>query len=65
MTGERHSAYRRLSPLTPVVRGPLLVAAFLGASWQQLLGDGDRGVLALVLLGCLLYVAAFAITALS
>lgn len=34
--------YRRLSPLTPVVRAPIVVLAFVGASWQQML-DGERG----------------------
>jgi putative membrane protein len=45
--------YRRLSPLTPVVRAPIVVLAFIGGSWQQLL-DGDQiGTTALIVL-CLL-----------
>ena len=50
---DRPPVLRRLSPLTPVVRGPILVLAFLGATWQQLLDQGDRGLLALLLLGLL------------
>ncbi len=53
------STPQRLSPLTPVVRGPILLLAALGASWQQLLHDGDRtvtgAILAAVLLGGLVF----------
>ena len=42
--------YRRLSPLTPVVRAPLLLLAFLGASWQQLLDQDDLTRTGLVLM---------------
>jgi putative membrane protein len=43
--------YRRLSPLTPVVRAPILVLAFVGGSWQQLLDGEQIGTTALIILG--------------
>ena len=45
--------YRRLSPLTPVVRAPLLLLAFLGASWQQLLDQEDLTTTGLVFMALL------------
>lgn len=39
--GPQHPGARRLSPLTPLVRGPILVVAFFAASWEQLLRGGD------------------------
>jgi putative membrane protein len=44
--------FRRLSPLTPLVRGALLVAALLATSWDDLL-RGDIGPVGLILLGVL------------
>lgn len=53
--------FKRLSPLTPLVRGSLLFVAILGASWQSFSGD-DVGfaaaMLAVVLLAGLAYGAA-------
>src|SRR4051812_48580159 len=46
-------AARRLSPLTPVVRAPLVMVAFLSASWQQLFHDQGVGTIGLILLGLL------------
>ncbi|QIK65097.1 PH domain-containing protein [Nocardioides sp. HDW12B] len=46
---------RRLSPLTPLVRAPIVLLAVLGGSWQSLLsggiGPGALAVVALVLAG--------------
>src|SRR5215213_3477523 len=42
-------AARRLSPLTPVVRAPLVMLAFLSASWQQLFRDEGVGTIGLIL----------------
>ena len=58
---ERRATYRRLSPLTPVVRGPLLLVAFLGTSWQQLLGQRDRGLVAVLLAGLLVAGAVYGV----
>jgi putative membrane protein len=44
--------YRRLSPLTPVVRAPIVLVAVVGASWQSLL-DQRVGAMGLILLGLL------------
>ena len=44
---------RRLSPLTPLVRAPLLMVAFLSASWQQLFREQEVGTIGLVLAGLL------------
>lgn len=47
------TAPQRLSPLTPFVRGPILIVAFIGASWDDVLIDhqlGFAGVMLLVLL---------------
>ncbi len=46
--------FRRLSPLTPVARGPILFLAAIGATWQELL-DGDViGLTGAAVLGALL-----------
>ncbi len=49
------SGARRLSPLTPVVRAPIVLLAVLGGSWQSLLsggiGPGALAVVALVVAG--------------
>lgn len=45
--------FRRLSPLTPVVRGPILLLAFAGASWEELL-SGDIGIVGLLLIAALI-----------
>lgn len=42
--------YRRLSPLTPIARSSIFVAAVLAATWRDLL-RGELGPLALLLLG--------------
>jgi putative membrane protein len=53
--------FRRLSPLTPVARGPILFVAAIGASWQELL-DGDViGVTGAIILGALLVGVAWGI----
>jgi putative membrane protein len=44
---------RRLSPLTPLVRAPLLMVAFLSATWQQLFAEQGIGRIGLVLGGLL------------
>ncbi len=44
---------RRLSPLTPLVRAPLVMVAFLSASWQQLFREQGVGTIGLVLAGLL------------
>ncbi len=49
-----NSTPRRLSPLTPVVRGPIFLLAVVGASWQQALDGGEIGVLGLLLVAVLL-----------
>ena len=51
--GPGHSEPRRLSPLTPVVRGPILVVAFFAASWEQVLGGGDISATTLMLVALL------------
>ena len=50
--------YRRLSPLTPLVRSFVLVVAVLASSWDDIL-RGDIGPLAWVLLGLLVAGAAY------
>jgi putative membrane protein len=45
-----HKEAQRLSPLTPFVRGPILILAFLGASWDNLLVDREFGFVGLMLL---------------
>jgi putative membrane protein len=44
--------YRRLSPLTPVVRGAILVVAVAATTWQELL-SGEIGPIGLMLVGVL------------
>jgi putative membrane protein len=44
--------FRRLSPLTPLVRGSILVAAVIFTTWDDLLA-GDVGPIGLLLLGVL------------
>lgn len=44
---------RRLSPLTPVVRAPIVVLAVIGGSWQQLLDQDGFGSLGFLILGLL------------
>ena len=51
---------RRLSPLTPLVRAPLLMVAFLSASWQQLVREQQGiGTIGVVLAGLLVAGAAY------
>lgn len=47
----QHREPQRLSPLTPFVRGPILILAFIGASWDDLLLDrnGDIGLTGIIL----------------
>jgi putative membrane protein len=46
---------RRLSPLTPVVRAPIVLLAVVGGSWQQLIDRRDDiGIIGLLILGLLL-----------
>ncbi len=45
--------FRRLSPLTPVVRAPIIVLAFVGGSWQQIIDGQALGMTALIILGLL------------
>jgi putative membrane protein len=51
--------HQRLSPLTPFIRGPILLLAFVGASWDNILVDGDLGFTGLTLLVLLLAGAAY------
>lgn len=51
--GPEAPEYRRLSPLTPVVRAPIVLLAVLGGSWQQIFTEGRLGFVALALLGLL------------
>lgn len=51
--GDLPARPRRLSPLTPVVRGPLFVVVVVGAMWRELL-DGDLSRSALVVVAVLL-----------
>ena len=46
--------HRRLSPLTPVVRAPLLLLAVIGGSWQQIVNGGDWGLAGAALIGLLI-----------
>ena len=45
---------RRLSPLTPLVRAPLVMLAFVSATWQQMFREQGVGRIGLVLAGLLL-----------
>ncbi len=49
-SGPPVSVPRRLSPLSPVVRGGIFLAATLAATWQRLL-SGNLGIVGLFLLG--------------
>ncbi len=40
MTGHDEQRFRRLSPLTPVARAPIVLLAVVGTSWQQLIRQG-------------------------
>jgi putative membrane protein len=44
--------FRRLSPLTPVARAPIVLLAVVGTSWQQLISQGP-GAVSLLLAGLL------------
>ena len=50
---------QRLSPLTPFIRGPILIVAFIGASWDNVLVDGNVGFAGLSLVVLLLAGAAY------
>jgi putative membrane protein len=50
---------QRLSPLTPFIRGPILLLAFVGASWDNVLVDGDVGFTGFTLLLLLVAGAAY------
>ncbi|HSV40508.1 MAG TPA: PH domain-containing protein [Nocardioidaceae bacterium] len=52
------SDFKRLSPLTPLVRGSIVFVAAAAGSWQSLTGEGI-GVIALVLMGLLVAGVAF------
>lgn len=51
---EPERPFRRLSPLTPLVRGFILVVAVLASTWDDVLGGGDIGPLGWLLLAMLL-----------
>ena len=51
---EPERPFRRLSPLTPLVRGFILVVAVLASTWDDVLGGGDIGPLGWLLLTMLL-----------
>jgi putative membrane protein len=38
--GHHEQQFRRLSPLTPVARAPIVLLAVVGTSWQQLISQG-------------------------
>jgi putative membrane protein len=48
VTDHDEQAFRRLSPLTPVARAPIVLLAVVGTSWQQLISQG-AGAFSLVL----------------
>ncbi len=48
MTDHDEQRFRRLSPLTPVARAPIVLLAVVGTSWQQLISQGI-GAFSLVL----------------
>jgi putative membrane protein len=52
VTGRAQPPYKRLSPLTPLVRGSILLVAAFASSWDDLL-RGDLGPLAWVFLATL------------
>jgi len=51
---EPERPFRRLSPLTPLVRGFILVVAVLASTWDDVLGGGNIGPLGWLLLTMLL-----------
>ena len=53
------SAPQRLSPLTPFVRGPILIVALLGATWDDVIVDGQLGMTGILVLGALFAGAAY------
>ena len=53
------TAPQRLSPLTPFVRGPILIVAFIGASWDNVILDGQLGFAGVMLLVLLVAGAAY------
>ena len=52
MTEHDEQGFRRLSPLTPVARAPIVLLAVVGTSWQQLASQGVTA--SLLVLGALL-----------
>src|SRR6476659_599674 len=52
--GPFEQPFRRLSPLTPLVRGFILVVAVLASTWDDVLGGGNIGPLGWLLLTMLL-----------
>jgi putative membrane protein len=59
--GTEPPTYRRLSPLTPLVRAPIVLLAVIGGSWQQILTEGRLGFVALALLALLAAGAVFGV----
>lgn len=55
---EAERPFRRLSPLTPLVRGAIFVVAFAATTWDDLL-TGDLGPVGLIFLGVLAVGAVF------
>ena len=51
--------HQRLSPLTPFIRGPILLLAFIGTQWDNVLMDGDVGSTGLTVLALLVVGAAY------
>jgi putative membrane protein len=51
--------YKRLSPLTPLVRGSIVLVAVVGATWQDLLHGGQLGWVSVALIGVLLLGAVY------
>ncbi|HTL24096.1 MAG TPA: PH domain-containing protein, partial [Mycobacteriales bacterium] len=56
---EPERPYRRLSPLTPLVRGFILVVALLASTWDDVLGGGNIGPLGWLLLAMLVVGAVY------
>jgi putative membrane protein len=52
VTSHDEQRFRRLSPLTPVARAPIVLLAVVGTSWQQLISQGI-GAFSAVLAGLL------------
>ena len=59
---EPERPYRRLSPLTPLVRGFILVVALLASSWDDVLGGRNIGPLGWLLLAMLVVGAVYGFT---